>query len=86
MEQYINYYLIGLVLTLLFLIFLGKKLFKCNYDEPKDYVNAEEWSSNAEAYVAWSILWVITVPVVALFAIYKLIVKLVKILIKCFQK
>jgi len=86
MNEFFNYYIIGLLITLFFLILFGRRLLKINYDEPKTYATHDSWSSNAEAYVAWSMSWIIIVPVVILYFIYKQIVKLVKLMIKCFEQ
>lgn len=48
-------YVIGYLVTIILLILFGKKYLGIDYDDgPKDY---DDWSSNAEAYVAWCVAW-----------------------------
>ncbi len=54
---FIGIYVIGYLLTLLFLVVFGKKL-GIDYDNrPRDYSNMEDWDSDARAYTAFSFAW-----------------------------
>jgi hypothetical protein len=46
-------YFVGFLVSL----FLLHTFADSNYDEPKTYVNMDDWNSNAEAYLAWSFIW-----------------------------
>jgi hypothetical protein len=50
-------YVIGYFVTLILLFKFKKQLGIDSYNEPKTYVNYDDWSSNAQAYVSWSIGW-----------------------------
>lgn len=54
--NWIAIYFAGLVLTFTFLALFGRKL-GINYDVPKDYSNYDDYSSNSEAFIAWSCAW-----------------------------
>lgn len=67
----ISIYLIGYFVTLILLFKFKKQLDIDSYDEPKTYVNYDDWSSNAQAYVSWSILWPLVWLVFFLIMIWK---------------
>lgn len=50
-------YIVGIVTTLIILLLYGKSKFGINYDVEKDYVNHDDWDSNNEAFLAFSISW-----------------------------
>jgi hypothetical protein len=50
-------YIVGIVTTLIILLLYGKSKFDINYDVEKDYVNHDDWDSNNEAFLAFSISW-----------------------------
>jgi hypothetical protein len=70
---YILIYIIGFILTLTFLKLFGKKL-DIDYDPPhvSDY---DDWENNAQAYLAFSITWIATVPMFTVVVIVKLLYK-----------
>lgn len=75
----VSAYLIGLLATLAFFIMFGRKL-GINFDVERDYVNYDDWGSNASAYVAWSCVWFIVVPIAAIVSSYLLLVYCVDLL------
>ena len=50
-------YIIGYVVTLIVLFKFKKQLHIDSYDGPKGYTNYDDWSSNRQAYTAWSLMW-----------------------------
>jgi hypothetical protein len=51
-------YVVGYILTLLFLAAFGKSWFNINYDEwSKTESYYDDWDNNAQAYTAWSLFW-----------------------------
>ena len=75
---YIAIYVVGFLATLVFLIFFGKKN-GINYDVPRNYTNYDDYSSNGEAYLAFSLVWFIFVPATLLI---KSILRLIKLIDK----
>ncbi len=71
--SYVIIYVVGFILTLTFLKLFGKKM-GIDYDPPhsSDY---DDWENNAQAYLAFSITWVVTAPmffvVVLIKSLYK---------------
>jgi hypothetical protein len=59
----------------------GKKM-GFDYDKPKTYVNYDDWDSNADAYVAFSLGWFLFLPVMLLIGSYLLLVFIAKKLLK----
>lgn len=70
---YILIYVVGFILTLTFLKIFGKKI-GIDYDPPHvpDY---DDWENNAQAYLAFSITWIVTVPMFTVVVIVKLLYK-----------
>ena len=79
-------YVIGCVVTLGYLILFGKKVHEIDYDSPDLYRWSDDFSSNAEAYIAWSLVWFILLPVVAICLLYKGLEWTVQRLIKLTDK
>jgi ABC-type dipeptide/oligopeptide/nickel transport system permease subunit len=64
-------YVVGCVVTLGYLILFGKKVHEIDYDSPNLYSWHDDFNSNAQAYLAWSLAWFILVPIVAICLLYK---------------
>ena len=75
---YLVVYVVGFLATLVFLIFFGKKI-GIDYDVPRNYTNYDDYSSNGEAYLAFSLVWFIFVPATLLI---KSILRLIKLIDK----
>lgn len=71
-------YIIGFCLTMTFLVRYGKQIGLGDYDEPKDYTSMDDWDSNAQAWLAWSIAWFIFVPFLLLVRTFGQLVECVK--------
>ena len=78
-------YAAGFVLSLLFLIAFGKSKLDINYDDQEDKW-PDDWDSNAEAYVAWSIAWPATFILISIVGIWVGLTKFTQILINLFSK
>jgi dihydrofolate reductase len=74
-------YIIGLLCTLAALIIFGRK-FGIDYDKEKSYANYDDWGSNASAYVAWSCVWFVFVPMALVLFIFHCLVQAVDLLVK----
>ncbi len=70
---FILFYIIGFILTLTFLKLLGKKM-GFDYDPPheNDY---DDYDNNAQAYLTFSIVLIITVPMFTVVATIQLLYK-----------
>lgn len=79
-------YVIGCVTTLGYLILFGKKVHEVDYDSPDLYRWPDDFSSNAQAYIAWSLAWFILVPIVVVCLLYKGLEWTVQSLIKLTDK
>ena len=70
---YILIYIIGFILTLTFLRLFGKKI-GIDYDPPHE-PDYDDWQNNAQAYLFFSITWIVTAPmflfVVLIKSLYK---------------
>ena len=73
---YIAIYVVGFLATLVFLIFFGKKN-GINYDVPRNYTNYDDYSSNGEAYLSFSLVWFIFVPATLLIKGILLLIKFI---------
>ena len=49
-------YIVGALAMFAFLKYFGKK-FLPDYDQEKTYADHDDWSSNAEAYTFFSLVW-----------------------------
>jgi hypothetical protein len=67
------FYIIGFILTLTFLKLYGKKI-GIDYDPPHE-PDYDDWENNAQAYLAFSITWIVTVPMFTVVVIVKLLYK-----------
>lgn len=74
-------YAIGFIITLLVLIKWGKSKFGLDFDEPKTYVNYDDYDSSAQAYIWYSIGWIILVPMSIVFFSFNRLEKFVQKLI-----
>jgi dihydrofolate reductase len=75
----VSVYIVGLLATLAFFIIFGRKL-GIDFDGKRSYANYDDWGSNASAYVAWSCVWFVVVPIAAIVAAYLFLVYCVDIL------
>jgi hypothetical protein len=62
-------YVVGFILTLTFLKLFGKKM-GIDYDPPHspDY---DDWDNNAQAYLFFSLVWIVTVPMFLIVIFFK---------------
>lgn len=79
-------YIIGYIVTLLYLILFGKRIHKIDYDTRGPHLWDDDFSSNAQAYVMWSIAWFLLVPVCTIYMLFKGTVWLVERLIELTDK
>lgn len=70
---YILIYIVGFILTLTFLKLFGKKI-GIDYDPPHE-PDYDDWENNAQAYLSFSITWIITAPMFTVVVIVKLLYK-----------
>lgn len=73
-------YIVGFILTLLFYKIFGKKI-GFDYSEPHDN-DYDDWDSNATAYTSFSLVWVITVPILLIMGSWALLTTLTRKIIK----
>jgi hypothetical protein len=50
-------YLIGIPISVIFLINFGEKLGLDNYNDTKTYADYDDYTSNGSAYLAFSTMW-----------------------------
>jgi hypothetical protein len=67
---YVITYIIGFIMTLTFLKLFGKKI-GIDYDSADN--SHDDWENNAQAYLAFSITWVITAPMFLIVVFFKLL-------------
>jgi len=77
---WIAIYVIGFFVSLIVWSIFGKKYW-VDYNQEKTYANYDDWSSNAEAYTAFSLGWPITAAVAILRLTWGGLVKLSQYLI-----
>jgi hypothetical protein len=65
-------YIVGFILTLTFLKLFGKKI-GIDYDSVEN--SYDDWENNAQAYLAFSITWIITAPMFLTVVFFKLLYK-----------
>jgi hypothetical protein len=70
-------YPIGFLLTLTFFKYFGERL-GFNYDEWSENSWYDDWESNADAYLAFSTLWFVVMPMMTVVGIVVLLRKLSK--------
>jgi len=68
---YVLIYIVGFMITLTFLRLFGKKI-GIDYDPPhgSDY---DDYDDNAQAYLFFSITWIVTAPMFMIVVIFKLL-------------
>jgi len=71
-------YVVGYFVSVLALKKFGKAMDFDHYDEPKTYVNYDDYSSNAQAYMSFSIFWPFFWFGVSIFGFFKGLQKLTK--------
>lgn len=64
-------YILGFLVTLFVLSRYGKTHFGFDYDKPRTYANYDDWSSNAQAFTAWSLGWPVFVSVHLILFLFK---------------
>jgi len=79
-------YIIGFILSLLFLSRYGEKIGIGGYDEPKTYVNYDDYSSNASAFTAFSLIWPIFYGLLLIVGIRLLLITFTQFLITINKK
>ncbi len=65
-------YVIGFILTLTFLKLFGKKI-GIDYDSFDN--TYDDWDNNAQAYLFFSLFWVVVAPMFLIFVFFKLLYK-----------
>ena len=70
---YIIIYIIEFILTLTFLKLFGKKM-EIDYDPPHE-PDYDDWQNNAQAYLGFSLAWVVTAPMFIVVVIFQLLYK-----------
>jgi hypothetical protein len=78
---YLGIYIIGYILTLLFLVGFGKRL-GLDYSRPRTYANQDDWKNNSEAYTAFSFGWPLLWLVVTIYLFTKGLVRFTKFLMR----
>jgi hypothetical protein len=61
-------YVVGFILTLTFLKLFGKKM-GIDYDSIDN--NYDDWDNNAQAYLFFSLVWIVTVPMFLIVIFFK---------------
>ena len=82
-------YIVGFILTLLFYKIFGKKI-GFDYSGPQRFKRKsfffdndyDDWDSNATAYTSFSLVWVITVPILLIMGSWALLITLTRKIIK----
>jgi hypothetical protein len=76
----VGIYILGYVSVLSFLITFGKKFGFDKYDSNRirSYSDYDDYDSNAEAYVSWSLGWPIFIPFHIIYFLYTGIVNKIK--------
>jgi hypothetical protein len=67
---YLLIYIVGFMITLTFLRLFGKKI-GIDYDDVKN--EHDDWQNNAQAYLFFSIFWIVTAPMFIIVVIMKLL-------------
>lgn len=83
MMTYIMIYIVGFILSILFWVKFHKRL-GIDFDVPKTYVNYDDWDSNGSAFLFFSLMWPIVLPMGLLIGGYALGVFCVQYLIEKF--
>ena len=78
-------YVAGFFLSLLFLSAFGKSKMNIDYDSVEEKW-PDDWDSNAEAFVAWSLMWPIGAVILAIAGLWMGLTKTAQFLINLFDK
>jgi len=70
---FILFYIIGFMMTLTFLKLFGKKL-GLDYDFPHEPIY-DDYDDNAQAYLFFSLFWVVVTPMLLIVGMFKLLYK-----------
>jgi hypothetical protein len=70
--MYFSIYIVGFILTLTFLKLFGKKI-GIDYDSFDN--TYDDWDNNAQAYLFFSLFWVVVAPMFLIFVFFKLLYK-----------
>lgn len=77
-------YAAGFLLTLTFLSAFGKSKMNIDYDNVEEKW-PDDWDSNAEAFVAWSIMWPIALIMITFVGVWVGLTKTAQFLINLFE-
>ena len=66
-------YIVGFILTLTFLKLFGKKM-GIDYDPPHE-PHYDDWEDNAQAYLFFSVMWIVTAPMFLIVVFFKSLYK-----------
>lgn len=80
--QLLIIYIIGYFVTLFIFFKFKKQLCIDSYDEPKTYVNCDDWSSNAQAYVSWSFGWPLAIVLYSMVLAWRGLMKIARLIEK----
>lgn len=70
---FLGIYIIGFIITLFFFTKYGERVGCGGYDDPKTYASMDDYSSNASAWLSFSITWPVMWIMGILGGIYKLL-------------
>lgn len=74
LSVWIGIYITGAILTALFWILFGKKLgFDYNENYERTYSNCDDWGSNREFITFSAFIWIIDVPILLVFGIFRFV-------------
>lgn len=85
MLTFLYIYLGGFLASLLFLTAFGKSKLNINYDDDEDKW-PDDWDTNAEAFVAWSIAWPVGFILLTIVGLWMGLTKTAQFLINLFSK
>lgn len=77
---YVLIYTVGFILTLTFLKLFGKKM-GIDYDPPHPD-HYDDYENNAQAYLTFSVAWIVTVPMFTIVGTIQLLYKFVQWFLK----
>ena len=79
-------YIVGFFVSLIFLSKFGEQIGWGGYDEPQDYSNYDDYSSNASAFLAFSMVWPLFYFMGIIIGVYTIMVKFTEFLIETTKK
>jgi hypothetical protein len=85
MLTFFTIYVVGFAVSLLFLTAFGKSKLDINYDDQEDKW-PDDWDTNAEAFVAWSIAWPVGFILLSIVGMWMGLTKSAQLLINVFSK